>query len=442
MPTVSATATISAVDPAPTDAQAAILDTLESTDANYFLSGQAGTGKSLVLREFVKNTAKNVVVCAPTGLAAAHVDGVTIHSLFHLPVVEHFIDYSPTPHDETDKVLARVDAIVVDEASMVRADMLDAMDLRLRMAREEPTRPFGDTQIIMIGDLLQLPPVVTPEARGPLRQRYASEFFFDADVAQAADFATIALTEVIRQSDARFISALKRARIGKIHPQDLELLNERVAPAGSTATDLPTPVLATKNVTVKEHNERGLDALPGEAGVYMREWRGRDGAPAPIDAPCEKRIELKVGCPVLFVRNDPELGVNNGTTGVVTDVDEDEVVVETKHGELEVGQVKWPVHEYVFDEATGGIELTELGEFLQLPLRLGFALTVHRAQGQTYDATTIDFAEGRPFASGQGYVALSRVRTLEGLTLTQPLVASDFRASERTLAFLHASVRS
>ncbi|MFT4049350.1 MAG: AAA family ATPase [Solirubrobacterales bacterium] len=429
------------MDPAPTEAQAAILDTLENTSANYFLSGQAGTGKSLVLREFVKNTNKNVVVCAPTGLAAAHVDGVTIHSLFHLPVQEHFIGYSPFPHAETDKVLARVDAIVIDEASMVRADMLDAMDQRLQLAREE-SRPFGDTQIIMIGDLLQLPPVVTPESRQPIRDRYASEYFFDSDVARRSDFTTIALTEVIRQSDPQLISALKRARIGKIHPQDLALFNQRLTAEGTSSTDLPTPVLATKNVTVKEHNDRGLEALPGRSRAFVREWRGKDGAAAPEDAPCERRIELKVGCPVLFVRNDPELGVNNGTTGTVTVVEADEVTVETKHGAVDVEPIKWPVQEYVVGEKSGAIELRELGEFLQLPLRLGFALTVHRAQGQTYDQSTIDFSEGRPFATGQGYVAISRVRTLEGLSLTKPLVASDFRASERALAFLHASVRA
>lgn len=425
------------MDPAPTDAQAEILETLEATDANYFLSGQAGTGKSLVLREFVKNTAKNVVVCAPTGLAAAHVDGVTIHSLFHLPVQQHFIDYSPRPHAETDKVLARVDAIVIDEASMVRADMLDAIDQRLQLAREE-SRAFGDTQIIMVGDLLQLPPVVTPDSRGPISDHYASEYFFDADVCQRTEFTTIALTEVLRQSDAEFIAALKRARIGKIHAQDLALLNARVAP-GIASTDAPTPVLATRNVTVKQHNDRGLAALPGKARSFVREWRGKDGADAPPDAPCERRIDLKVGCPVLFVRNDPELGVSNGTTGVVLEVDEDQVVVDTRHGELEVEPIKWQVHEYVV--GAGGIELRDLGEFLQLPLRLGFAMTVHRAQGQTYDQATVDFAEGRPFASGQGYVAVSRVRGLDGLTLTKPLVESDFRASARALAFLHASVR-
>jgi len=429
---------LSAMDPAPTHAQAQILETLETTDGNYFLSGQAGTGKSLVLREFVKNTKKNVVVCAPTGLAAAHVDGVTIHSLFHLPVQEHFIGYSPMPHPETDKVLARVDAIVVDEASMVRADMLDAMDQRLQLAREE-SRAFGDTQIIMIGDLLQLPPVVTPDSRGPINEHYPSEFFFDADVCQRTEFTTIALTEVLRQSDAEFISALKRARIGKIHPQDLALMNQRVE-EGMASTDAPTPVLATKNVTVKEHNDRGLASLPGKPQSFVREWRGKDGADPPQDAPCERRIDLKVGCPVLFVRNDAELGVNNGTTGVVLEVDEDQVVVDTKHGELEVEPIKWQVHEYVVSD--GGIELRDLGEFLQLPLRLGFAMTVHRAQGQTYDQATVDFAEGRPFASGQGYVAVSRVRGLDGLTLTKPLVESDFRASARALAFLHASVRS
>lgn len=420
-----------------TPAQAEILEILESSNDNVFLSGQAGTGKSLVLREFVEQTAKNVVVCAPTGLAAANVDGVTIHSLFHLPVVDHFIGYSPMPHPETDKVLAKVDAIVVDEASMVRSDMLDAMDMRLRLAREEPSRPFGDTQLIMIGDLLQLPPVVTPASRGPIQERYASEYFFDADVAQAADFTTLALTEVIRQSDPQFIGALKRARIGEIHPQDLALLNTRVV----GGDDPPTPVLATKNVTVKEHNDRGLEALEGKSHTYVREWRPKDDEAPPEDAPCERRIELKVGCPVLFVRNDPELGVNNGTTGVVTAVDVDEVTVETKHGELDVEPIKWPVREYVVS-GSGDVELREIGDFLQIPLRLGFAMTIHRAQGQTYDQATVDYADGRPFAPGQGYVAVSRLRGLDGLTLTEPLRASDFRASSRALAFLHASVRS
>lgn len=418
--------------------QAEIVETLESSNANFFLSGQAGTGKSLVLREFVSQTSKNVVVCAPTGLAAALVDGVTIHSLFHLPVEDHFIGYEPAEHAETDKVLARVDAIVIDEASMVRADMLDAIDARLRLAREEPSRPFGDTQLILIGDLLQLPPVVTPTSRGPIGEHYAGEFFFDADVAQAADFQTIALTEVMRQSDPELIGALKRARIGEIRAEDLELFNRRKVDLGGG--DPPTPVLATKNVTVKEHNDRGLAALPGKAKKYIREWRTKEGAKAPKDAPCEQVIELKPGCPVLFVRNDPELGVNNGTTGVVTKVAADEVTVETKDGELEVGQIKWPVREYGV-ASSGDIELRELGEFLQIPLRLGFAMTIHRAQGQTYDQATVDFSDGRPFASGQGYVAISRVRTLDGLTLTEPLRASDFRASSRVLAFLHASVR-
>lgn len=423
-----------------TPAQSEILQTLESTNGNYFLSGQAGTGKSLLLREFVEQTGKEVVVCAPTGLAATHVGGVTIHSLFRLPVTEHFIGHEPTPHQATDKLLARVDTIVIDEASMVRADMLDAIDARLRLAREEPSQPFGDTQLILIGDLLQLPPVVTPASRGPIRERYPSEYFFAADVCQPASFTTLALTEVIRQSDAELIAALKRARIGKIHAQDLALLNQRVALAASS-TDHPTPLLATKNVTVKEHNDRGLAALPGKSRVYLREWRAKDGAAAPQDAPCEKRIELKAGCPVLFTRNDPELGVSNGTTGVVAEVHEDEVVVETKDGLLEVEPIKWPVQEYRYSESSG-IELLELGEFLQLPLRLGFALTIHRAQGQTYDQSTVDFSEGRPFASGQGYVAVSRVRSLEGLTLTEPLIASDFQASQRALEFLHSSVRS
>lgn len=419
-----------------TDSQQAVLDALLGSQAHTFVCGQAGTGKSFVLAEFVAQATQKVVVCAPTGLAATHVDGVTIHSLFHLPIDTDFLEYSPYPHDETDKVLAKVDAVVIDEASMVRADMLDAIDSRLRLARES-NEPFGGARMVLFGDLLQLPPVLAGRDRERLSARYQSEFFFDSDAAQATEFVTLELSEIVRQQEPAFARVLQGARVGGAGAEGLRLLNSRVV---ERASELPKPILATRNDVVKRHNDEGLAALPGEAQKYTREWRGRDGAKAPKDAPCEWQIELKVGCPVLFMRNDPELGVSNGTAGMVKALDADSVTVETKHGELEVEQIKWPVKEYAFDAEADAVRLTEIGEFLQLPLRLGFAMTIHRAQGQTYDAATVDFAAGNPFTPGHAYVAVSRVRTLAGLTLTRPLRAGDFRCSQRAREFLVATL--
>lgn len=371
-------------------------------------------------------------MCAPTGLAATHVDGVTIHSLFRLPINQHFLDYSPRADPETDKVLAAVDAIVVDEASMVRADMLDAMDLRLRLATDS-TEPFGGVQMIMFGDLLQLPPVVTQDVKESLYREYESAFFFDSHVARNTAFATLELSEIVRQQDPVFVAALRHARTGSLNDQDLQALNASFNPQPG---ELPTPVLATTNEVVNKHNKRGLDALPGKSRTYTSEWRATDGADRPKDAPCESRIELKVGCPVLFTRNDFERGVSNGTTGTVSELDADSVTVECGGKKIVVKQDPWEVKEYAVDASTGRLTLNEIGEFLQLPLRLGFAMTIHRSQGQTYDAATVDFAERGPFAEGQGYVAVSRVRSLDGLMLTRKLRSSDFRHSARAAQFL------
>lgn len=414
------------------------MDALNELRGHVFVCGEAGTGKSVVLRNFVESTDKKVAVCAPTGLAATHVDGVTIHSLFRLPISPHFLDYSPRPEPDTDKVLAAVDAIVIDEASMVRADMLDAIDARLRLATES-TEPFGGVQMILFGDLLQLPPVVTPDVRENLQREYESAFFFDSHVARNTSFSTLQLDEIVRQQDPVFVAALRRARTGSLNNQDLQVLN---ASFKAQSGDLPTPILATTNDVVNKHNKRGLDALPGKSRTYTSEWRATDGADRPKDSPCEPRIELKIGCPVLFTRNDFERGVSNGTTGVVSELDADSVTVECEGKKIVVEQDPWEVKEYAVDAKTGSLKLIEVGEFLQLPLRLGFAMTIHRSQGQTYDAATVDFAERGPFAEGQGYVAISRVKSLAGLTLTRELRRSDFKHSTRAAQFLASTTSS
>lgn len=419
------------------DSQSAVVAELDQSTDNLFVSGEAGTGKSVVLRDFVSTTSKRVVVCAPTGLAANHVDGVTIHSLFRLPLNEHFIDYSPNPNPDADKVLAGADTVVIDEASMVRADMLDAIDSRLRLARED-ARPFGGAQMILFGDLLQLPPVTNSKIMNLLGKKYESEFFFDAKASKATEFVSIELTEILRQQEPDLVAALQRTRIGKVQSADLELLNTRVA---EPSQKLPSPVLATKNVVVDGHNERGLKVLPGDAVKFRREWQPRDGQKTPKDAPCERQIELKPGCPVLFTRNDAELGVSNGMSGIVTELDSESATVQCGNRFIEVEPVSWPVKEYVHDGLSGSVRLVEQGEFLQLPLRLGFAMTIHRSQGQTYDRATIDFSQGRPFVPGQGYVAISRIRQLDGLTLTSALRTTDFKCSQRALAFLRDSRR-
>lgn len=420
------------------DSQQAVLDRLLADERHSFVCGQAGTGKSYLLREFVEQCELQVVVCAPTGLAANHVDGATIHSLFRLPLDPHFVGFSPSPHPEADKVLAKVDVVVVDEVSMVRADMLDAIDARLRLARES-SEPFGGARMIFFGDLLQLPPVVVKDARERIFEHYPSEFFFDAEVMQNVRLQVLELTEIVRQEEVEFMRALGAARIGRIGPPELATLNTRVLPstgAPFNAADLPKPVLATRNDVVRRHNDDGLAALPGKPVNFVREWRGRDGAEEPGDAPCERWISLKVGCPVLFTRNDPELGVSNGSTGEVVELDAETAVVEVDGEQIEVEQQPFVVKQYKLDRESGLVSLVELGEFLQLPLRLGFAITVHRAQGQTYETATIDFSQHGPFTPGHAYVAVSRVRRLEGLNLTRPLRPGDFRCSDRARAFL------
>lgn len=266
-----------------------MVDALNGSRGHVFVCGEAGTGKSVVLRKFVEATERKVAVCAPTGLAATHVDGVTIHSLFRLPINSHFLGYSPRADPETDKVLAAVDTIVIDEASMVRADMLDAIDARLRLAIDS-TEPFGGVQMILFGDLLQLPPVVTPDVREELYRAYESAFFFDSQVARNTSLSTLELKEIVRQQDPEFVGALRRARTGSLSDQDLEVLNVNFS---QQPEELPTPVLATTNEVVNKHNKRGLDALPGKSQTYTSEWRATNGADRPKDAPCEWQIELK-----------------------------------------------------------------------------------------------------------------------------------------------------
>ncbi|MGB1583842.1 MAG: ATP-dependent DNA helicase, partial [Solirubrobacterales bacterium] len=414
------------------NSQNEVLDSVLRSRAHTFVSGEAGTGKSVVLREYVKSTDEKVVVCAPTGLAATHVDGVTIHSLFRFPVLDDFIQFQPMPNEDADKVLASIDAVVIDEASMVRCDMFDAIDKKLRQAREVD-EPFGGVRMVLFGDLLQLPPVTNREINVRLDEHYEGLYFFDAKVSGETEYVSHELTEVMRQSDVKFVGALKRARMGAIAEADLALINQRVV---KIANEPPTPVLALTNEVVNNHNKRGLAKLDGEPFTFHCEWRAEHDAKAPIERPCEKVIELKVGCPVLFTRNDEELGVSNGTRGTVTALDHSSITVRCGKREIEVEQAEWPVYEYAFDPDTDRVKKQEIGQFLQLPLRLGFAMTVHRSQGQTYDRTTVDFANSRPFSPGQGYVAISRVRSLDGLTLTRKLRKTDFRHSPRAADFL------
>lgn len=418
------------------NSQKEVLDAILSSRDHTFVSGEAGTGKSVVLREFVNRTQEKVVVCAPTGLAATHVNGVTIHSLLRFPVLDDYLDFHPTPAEDADKVLAAIDAVVIDEASMVRCDMFDAIDAKLRLARESD-EPFGGARVVLFGDLLQLPPVANGTVKKSLDSHYDGVYFFDSRVGSSIDFVSFELTEVMRQQDPKFVGALKRARIGMITDEDLKVINTRVVHG---AHDPPTPIIALTNEVVNNQNRRGLARLDGQSRKYVCEWRAEGSAKRPEVKPCEGEIELKVGCPVLFTRNDEELGVSNGTRGTVTHLDQSSVKVRCGSREIKVGQSEWPVYEYAFDPDADRVKKREIGQFLQLPMRLGFAMTVHKSQGQTYDKLTVDFANSRPFSPGQGYVAISRVRGLDGLTLTRKLRRTDFKHSTRAADFLARTV--
>ncbi|HEU5046398.1 MAG TPA: AAA family ATPase [Rickettsiales bacterium] len=410
---------------------ASAFELLENSRANVFLTGKAGTGKSTFLQYFRRNTRKRLAVVAPTGVAALNVNGQTIHSLFRF--VPRFMHKGEVKPDKR-RVFKEMELLIIDEISMVRADLFDAIDQFLRLSRRS-NEPFGGVQVCVIGDLFQLPPIVSREERAFFAQYYSSPYFFATEAFRAGRFQTVEFTTVHRQNDEKFIHILNAIRSGHCSAEDLRALNIRLD--GEHEPHSATIVLTTTNAIADNLNDASLIKLAGKAMTYASDTRGNFGMNGPR-LPAPELLTLKVGAQVMFVKNDPEGRWVNGTVGTVIAMDEAIVTVRTEEGTYPVEPKKWQTLGYEFDEDKGQIVEKTLGSFTQFPLMLAWAITIHKSQGKTLERAVIDLGHGA-FAPGQLYVALSRCKTLEGITLKRPITANDTRCDRAVVEFMQRS---
>jgi hypothetical protein len=414
------------------------LQLIEFSNRSVFLTGKAVTGKSTFLRHIASTTKKKHVILAPTGIAAINAGGSTLHSFFKLPfhpLLPNDSRYSARNirstlkyNGEKVKMIRELELIIIDEISMVRADIIDFIDKVLRIYSRNMSQPFGGKQLMMVGDVYQLEPVVRDEDRQLLQPFYPSSFFFDAHVFREKQVVSIELRKVYRQSDPVFIGILDNIRTSQATDRDLMLLNARVTAASqypSPNTQHPLSItLSTTRDTVDYINTQHLEELPGDLVVYNGAVNGdfpESMMPTPI------QLELKVGAQVIFIKNDMDHRWVNGTLGIIIGLDEDgsRIYIKKESGEeVDVERDRWSNVRYTFNEVEKRIEEEEIGSYIQFPVRLAWAITVHKSQGLTFNNVKIDFGHG-VFAGGQTYVALSRCTSLEGIELNQPIRHSD-----------------
>lgn len=409
-----------------------VLDLMENSQENLFITGRAGTGKSTLLQLFKTTTSKKVVLLAPTGIAALNVGGQTIHSFFRFPA--RLMVGAEIKKHRSRKMYTTLESIIIDEISMVRADVLDAIDLFLRKNREN-NLPFGGVQMLFFGDLFQLPPVVSSVSEKQFFQTYySSPYFFAAHVFnQTFSIQKVELSKSYRQESRHFLRLLEAVRTNSVDYDDLEELNARYQPEFQNVGFYIT--LSARNATVDMINSRELDSLPEAEFRFLSRSNGDFN---PRLYPAEAALRLRKGAQVMFVKNDPKRQFVNGTIGKISELQADliRVQVEKSDGsmhEIEVESATWEVLRYKLNDK-GEIETEVAGSFEQYPLKLAWAMTIHKSQGKTFDKVIIDMGKGA-FEHGQTYVALSRCRTLEGIVLKQPLHFQDILVDERVVEF-------
>lgn len=423
-----------------------VLQLVEYTNSSLFLTGKAGTGKSTLLRYICSHVKKKHVVLAPTGIAAINVGGSTLHSFFKLPFhpllpndtrfSERNIRETLKYTGEKRKIIREVELIIIDEISMVRADIIDFIDKVLRIYTRNRYEAFGGKQMLFVGDIFQLEPVIKEDERQMLRPWYPSLFFFDALIFRNFPLVSIELRKVYRQNDDQFITILDHIRTNYVHRDELSLLNQRVGQPMTNDGELAI-TLSSRRDTVDFINERQLRDLPGDVVTL----KGSIDGEFPVNSlPTSIDLELKVGAQVIFVKNDMERRWVNGTLGMVTMIDVGEdgteiLTVRTDSGvEYEVTREVWSNMRYTFNEKEEKIEEEEIGRFIQFPLRLAWAITIHKSQGLTFKHVNIDLTGGA-FAGGQTYVALSRCESLEGISLKEPIRNSDIFVRPEVVRF-------
>ena len=415
----------------PTDEYQAALDFIQDDDGHLFVTGRAGTGKSTLLRAIRDMLPQEMVILAPTGLAAVNIGGQTIHSFFGLP--PRLIRPEDIKRTRNGRVMRRLEFIIIDEVSMVRSDLMWAIDQSLRLNRGRAREPFGGCRLILFGDLHQLPPVVQEaEVAEHLESTYGGPFFFSvSSLNEGSGTALIELNQVFRQSDEDLISVLNRIRDGDVDEADLECLNQRVSPIRTLSEGDPYVILTPTNAAAQRINFAYLDALSTEPRAYEANLTGEFNQSA---QPTDTRLILKTGAKVIMLRNDPDRRWVNGSIARVSRLTEDRVWIEISGREHEIEPVAWEQRRYAFDKTAEKVVETVSGTFTQFPLRLAWALTIHKSQGLTLERAYIDLGRGT-FAHGQAYVALSRCVSLEGLALARPLRPHDILFDRSALQY-------
>lgn len=404
---------------------------MEDTNKSAYITGKAGTGKSTLLTYFRQKTKKNVIVLAPTGIAAINVEGSTVNSFFRFP--PQLIDKSNITRDNARQdMFSKIDLIVVDEISMVRADMIDGIDYSLRINRKKDL-PFGGVQMIFFGDLYQLPPVVKgKDLIDYFEEHYGGIYFFNAKVFKEFSFDYIELQKIFRQKDEHFKNILNSIREDRITAAELDIINQRFDSSQRFTGGDVSLTLSTTNEIANDINQKRMSRLTTISHCYTATITGRFDKSS---YPTEPNLVLKKGAQIMMLKNDSQKRWVNGTLGIIKNLAENDVEVEIEGTTYVIEKVTWEVVEYQYNKDTKGIDAVVTGAFTQYPLKLAWAITIHKSQGQTLDNVIIDLGTGA-FAHGQTYVALSRCKSIENITLKSKIRQSDIILDPRVAQFI------